>query len=119
MPKKKLIPEKRYTRRFPLRLPVQVHPSVSEQEALGGSVVSAEETDTETLNISAGGVQFYMDSEIAVGAQIEFTIAMSAQALGAPADVRVNCVGRVVRRRKRGEHNLVAAIIDEYRFERA
>jgi len=78
-----------------------------------------QETGTETLDISAGGVQFYMDSEIAVGAEIEFTIGLSAEALGAPADVRVNCVGRVVRRRKKGEQQLVAAVIDEYQFERS
>ena len=101
-------------------MPVQVRSSEPDGGVDGPSAVNRMQgTGTETLDISAGGVQFYMDSEIAVGAQIEFTIALSAEALGTPADVLVNCVGRVVRRLKKGEQHVVAAVIDEYRFERS
>ena len=60
-----------------------------------------------------------MDSDVEVGARIEFTIAFAAAALGAPRDIRVNCVGRVVRCSKEGQQHAIAAVIDEYRFERA
>jgi len=54
-----------------------------------------------------------------VGSRIEFNISLPASVLGTPNDVNVQCVGRVVRCSEEGPRRAVAAVIDEYRFERA
>lgn len=92
--------------RFPLRLPIAVK-------------TSDNETVAETENISAGGVLFQVDAAMSVGTLIEFTISMPQEVLGAPTDVLVNCMGRVVRCDEENGRRAVAAMIDEYRFERA
>ena len=56
---------------------------------------------------------------MAVGSRIEFNISLPAAVLGTPNDVNVQCVGRVVRCSDEGSRRAVAAVIDEYRFERA
>lgn len=76
------------------------------------------EGETETWNVSAGGVLFHSLKEVSLGSQIEFAIAMPAKVLGTPVNVLVNCVGRVVRCSDKGKYHAVAAVIDEYRFER-
>jgi PilZ domain len=91
--------------RFPLELPVEVHAHRQCFEAM-------------TKDISAGGVLFYMDTDIEVGSIIEFSISMPAQIIGAETDIMVKCVGRVVRSQPEGERCAVAAVIDEYTFER-
>ena len=91
--------------RFPLQLPVAVRTSQTEHEA-------------ETSNISAGGVLFYTKCELATNSTIEFTIYMPGAILGSPKDILVNCSGRVVRCTPCDDRWAVAAIIDEYRFER-
>jgi hypothetical protein len=91
--------------RFPLRLPIAVRHATRRHMV-------------ETHDISAGGVLFHMDEDLTVGSTIEFTIAMPADVLGAPKDVLVNCIGRVVRCSADGGRRAVAAVIDEYRFER-
>jgi hypothetical protein len=98
--------EMRSTVRFPLKLPIAVK-------------TESEQHSAETENISAGGVLFQVDADMSVGSTIEFTISMPADVLGAPTDVMVNCVGRVVRCTDDGGRRVVAAVIDEYRFERA
>ncbi len=92
--------------RFPIKLPVEVQPG-------GGRPCEAE-----TRDISAGGVRFYVSADMAVGSQIEFSISMPAAALGTATDVKVRCVGRVVRCSQEGSRKAVAAVIDEYRFDR-
>ncbi len=96
--------DRRLTRRFPLQLPVAV-------------TSVAEPHDTETQNISAGGVLFQLDSDMEVGATIKFTICMPKLSLGTPDDVMVNCVGRIVRCAPQGVRRAVAVVIDEYHFE--
>jgi PilZ domain len=91
--------------RFPIHLPISV-------KALGT------EHTAETQNISACGVVFQLNSEVEVGSNIEFRIAMPAAILGTPADVLVAGEGRVVRCDSEAGHQTVAAVIDEYRFER-
>ena len=71
------------------------------------------------INISAGGVLFYMDSALDIGSIIEFTISMPASVLGTATDVIVKCSGRVVRCSKHGDRTAVAAVIDEYHFDRS
>ena len=72
----------------------------------------------ETQDISAGGVLFHMDTPVKAGSAIEFSIAMPGEVLGTGCDVKVHCVGRVVRSFKEEGRNAVAAVIDEYAFER-
>ena len=91
--------------RFPLKLPIAI-------TSLG------EEHQAETQDISAGGVLFYLASEMTVGSNIEFTISLPAAVLGASTDVLVTGLGRIVRCNVEGERRAVAAVIDEYRFER-
>ncbi len=91
--------------RFPLRLPVQVLANSKKHEA-------------ETQDISAGGVLFRMDADISVGSAIEFSISMPSEILGTGTDVKVHCVGRVVRTSEESGRHALAAVIDEYSFER-
>ncbi|MGI9102643.1 MAG: PilZ domain-containing protein [Terriglobales bacterium] len=91
--------------RFPLRLPIAIS-------------TAGEELQTETHDISAGGVLFHLESEMEVGSNIEFRISMPAAVLGASTDVLVTGMGRVVRCSLEGERRAIAAVIDEYRFER-
>ena len=53
-----------------------------------------------------------------VGSPIEFAIEMPAAVLGASTDVTVTGVGRVVRCDVEDGHRAIAAVIDEYHFER-
>ena len=100
------VDELRSSVRFPLKLPVEVR---AEQSGVAG----------QTEDISAGGVLFYMDSELEIGSIIEFTISMPASVLGTATDVIVKCTGRVVRCSKHGDRTAVAAVIDEYHFDRS
>ena len=98
--------ELRSAMRFPIKLPVEVHAE------------EAARLQAETKDISAGGVMFYVDKTMAVGSRIEFNISLPAEVLGTVSDVNVLCVGRVVRCSEEGARRAVAAVIDEYRFER-
>jgi hypothetical protein len=93
--------------RFPIRLPIAVK--------FDGEKV---QQTSETADISAGGVMFRVDQEIAIGSQISFRIAMPASVLGTPTDVMVSCIGHVVRCTDESGKKAVAAVIDEYNFER-
>jgi hypothetical protein len=91
--------------RFPVKLPISV-------------TMEGEHHEAETFNISAGGVLFHLESDMRIGSNIEFQIAMPAAVLGAATDVLVTGSGRVVRCSAEGERRAVAAVIDEYKFER-
>jgi len=99
-----VIREMRSAVRFPLHLPIQVQ---------GDRQYQAEMRD-----ISAGGVLFNVNSELKVGSTIEFTVLLPGGSLGVEKDVRVSCHGRIARTYKEGEQSVVAAVIDEYNFER-
>jgi hypothetical protein len=98
--------------RFPLRLPITVR------------TADAHEYFAETEDISAGGVLFHTKSVLDVGTVIRFRIVLPASVLGTDTDVQVNCTGRVVRSldeknlKDENGHKTVAAVIDEYCFER-
>jgi hypothetical protein len=91
--------------RFPLRLPVTV--------SFEGKKMPAE-----SQNISSSGAVFQLDEAIPVGAAIQFTIAMPGSRLCLPKDMLVDCTGRVVRCSPMGSRHELAAMIDEYRFQR-
>ena len=100
-------PEKRTTRRFALRLPVSV--SYAENGTL--------EKSAQTRDVSARGICFYVDSAIAAGSPIEFTLTLPPE-ITLTESIRVRCKGKVVRV---DEGDLegrvaVAAVIDEYEF---
>jgi hypothetical protein len=97
--------EKRYARRFPLRLPVTVGGELSGHCG-------------ETCDISAGGALFYSDSDVNVGSPISFTVSMPAAKLAAKKDVLVNCEGRVTRCSRQGKRHVLAVVIDQYQFQR-
>lgn len=98
--------EMRSAVRFPIQLPVAIRSESGTYQAM-------------TADISAGGVLFHMEKAIAVGSTIEFTINMPASVIGTCTDVLVNCVGRVVRCSEQDSGPAdVAAVIDDYTFER-
>lgn len=98
-------PDLRNSVRFPLHLPVILKTPGGEFEA-------------KTNDISAGGILFHLDSEIEVGAPVEFTVEMPAEMLGSDLRVLVKCQGRVVRCSADNAGCNVAVVIDEYHFER-
>jgi hypothetical protein len=91
--------------RFPIKLPVEVHSNAGDSRA-------------ETQNISANGVLFQVESEMPVGSMVDFTISLPADVVGAEADVKLDCRGRVVRNYEEAGRRGVGVVIDEYRFER-
>jgi len=92
--------------RFPIKLPVAVKSG-------------AGESHTETANISANGVLFQVvDTDMPVGSTVDFTISLPADIVGADADVRLDCKGRVVRNFEEAGRHGVGVVIDEYRFDR-
>ncbi len=105
MAKEQTQSELRGATRFPLRLPISI-------------TSEGEQVQAETHNISAGGVLFHLEGEMEVGSNIQFSISMPAAVLGASTDVLVTGMGRVVRCSLEGERRAIAAVIDEYRFER-
>lgn len=72
----------------------------------------------ETRDISANGVLLNVAADMEVGSVIEFSLALPA-VVGSERAVTVQCVGRVMRCQGEGERRSVAAVIDEYRFERS
>ncbi len=91
--------------RFPLHLKVTLKTPTAEYRA-------------KTIDISAGGILFHSESEIAVGSEVEFTIEMPPDVLGTKHAVLVKCQGRVVRFAEETSGRSVAVVIDEYHFER-
>jgi c-di-GMP-binding flagellar brake protein YcgR len=92
--------------RFPLKLPLTVR------------TADAREHFAETADISAGGVLFHTKAALDVGTVIGFRIVLPAVVLGTDTDVLVKCNGRVVRALDDKGKRAVAAVIDEYCFER-
>jgi hypothetical protein len=92
--------------RFPLHL------SASVKSASGAHLA-------ETENISANGVLLALDTDVAVGSMVDFTILLPADVVGARQDVQIDCRGRVVRSFEDRGRRAVGVVIDEYHFERA
>lgn len=97
--------EQRTTRRFALRLPLSVK--------FGDNVEKA----AQTRDVSARGVCFYLDSSIAEGSEIEFTLTLPPE-ITLTESIRVHCKGRVVRVDPAGPGGKIgiAAVIDRYEF---
>jgi hypothetical protein len=99
--------DKRATRRFALRLPVAV--SYAEN--------GTREKTAQTRDVSARGICFYVDSAIAAGSPIEFTLTLPPE-ITLTESIRVRCKGKVVRVDEGAADGkvAVAAVIDEYEF---
>jgi hypothetical protein len=96
--------EKRGARRFPLRVPVTV-----DHENAAQSV--------QLRDVSARGICFYMESAVAQGSPIGFTLTLPPE-ITLTESIRVQCKGRVVRvENGRDDGKMaVAAVIEEYEF---
>ena len=99
--------EKRAARRFALRIPV----------AVARDENSNHNESAQIRDVSARGVSFYLDSPIAQGSPIGFTLTLPPE-ITLTESIRVQCKGRVVR--VEGEtpegKMAVAAVIEEYEF---
>lgn len=97
--------DKRSTRRFPLRLPVDV---------TGGNVEAAH---AETRDVSARGICFYIDQGLTKGSAIDFTLTLPPE-VTLTESIKVRCRGKVVRTQDSAPAGkvAVAAVIDEYEF---
>jgi hypothetical protein len=100
-------PDKRATRRFALRLPVSV---TSSEEGAPGKTA-------QTRDVSARGICFYLDSAVAAGSPIEFTLTLPPE-ITLTESIRVQCKGKIVRVDDAVSDGkmAVAAVIDEYEF---
>jgi hypothetical protein len=101
------VEEKRAARRFALRIPVEVNRD--------GDLAHSEEAHIR--DVSARGISFYVESAVAQGSQIGFTLTLPPE-ITLTESIRVQCKGRVVRV-ENGSGNgriAVAAVIEEYEF---
>jgi PilZ domain len=101
--------ERRSMRRFDMRLPAAVH--------CDGE--GAEDLFTETQNVSARGVFFYLDRPLDPGARIDVTLTFPPH-VTLTDSVRVRFVARVIRIESPlpASRVGVAAMIEEYEFLR-
>jgi len=98
-------PEKRSIRRVPLDLPISVKFVDNGKREVAGH----------TRDVSARGVFMYLDTEVRVGAAIEFVMTLPREiTLSEP--VRVRCSGIVRRVEKTGREQGVAVSINKYDF---
>jgi len=95
--------EQRKHQRFDLKLPFQVLRSEDGSGTVG-----------ETKNLSSSGVLFESPSPLPIGDSIEYFITLP-KASGSKLDVRLRCVGRVVREM---DQAAFAATLDRYEFLR-
>jgi hypothetical protein len=103
-------PERRTMRRFDMRLPASVR--------VAGN--GLRDLMTETQNVSARGVFFYLDRPLAEGARIEVTMTFPPH-VTLTEPVRVRFTARVVRvENSQSVSSIgVAAMIEEYEFLRS
>lgn len=96
--------EQRNTRRFSLNLPLAVK--------LDEAAISA---TAETKDVSSKGVFFYLETDVAEGSPIEFTLTLPPE-ITLTQSIKVHCLGKVVRvdHGERGSKYGIAAAIDQY-----
>lgn len=99
--------EKRAARRFALRIPV----AVSREES------SNYTEPAQIRDVSAHGISLYLDSPIAQGSPIGFTLTLPPE-ITLTESIRVQCKGHVVRIDDSPAPGkmAVAAVIEEYEF---
>ena len=98
--------EKRGARRFALRVPVSVNRNNG----------SSPHEMAQLRDVSARGICFYLESAIAQGTNIGFTLTLPPE-ITLTESIRVQCRGRVVRVEDGIPGKVgVAAVIEEYEF---
>jgi len=100
--------ELRTTRRFNLRLPVEVKYSAE----------NVKQAKAHTRDVSSRGICFYFDAQIQPGSDIEFTLTLPPE-ITLTESIRVRCKGKVVRVDPADSPNGkvgVAATIQHYEF---
>jgi hypothetical protein len=95
--------EQRKHQRFDLRLPFEI---------VGGEAKT--KSKGETRNVSSCGVLFTSPKPVEIGESIEYLITLP-KASGTRADVRLRCVGKVVRS---DTESAFAATLERYEFVR-
>jgi hypothetical protein len=102
--------ERRAMRRFDMRLPAAVR----------GANIDLEEFQTETQNVSARGVFFYLDRPLEPGSRLEVTLTFPPH-ITLTDSVRVRFTARVIRVEDPLPASRVgiAAFIEEYEFLRS
>ena len=95
--------ERRQGRRYALRLPAQV------RWRAGGSVGRAQ---GKTGDVSSSGLLVDMPSPLPVGTTINVTINLPIELTKVP--VELSCLGRVVRKSRKGKNQGIAAIIEDF-----
>ena len=98
--------EQRKNRRFDLRLPMEI--------VVGAAKAKAGAAKGETRNVSSCGVLFMSKSPVGIGETIEYLITLP-KAPGARVDVRLRCIGTVVRSSAASQF---AATMERYEFVR-
>lgn len=95
--------------RFPVHLPIKL---------LSGSELKQGKEGT-TENISAAGVYLWVEETLEINSHVEFEITIPAPVIGTVGDVKLHCLGRVVRTDSPSHSKPgVACVIDEYEFIR-
>ena len=99
--------EKRAARRFALRIPVSVARDDDSKFSESAQI----------RDVSARGISLYLDSPIAHGSPIGFTLTLPPE-ITLTESIRVQCKGRVVRIEDGTTDGkmAVAAVIEEYEF---
>ena len=99
--------EKRAARRFALRVPV----------AIARDETTNHNEPAEIRDVSARGVCLYLDSPMAAGSPLGFTLTLPPE-ITLTESIRVQCKGRVVRVENASKDGkvTVAAAIEEYEF---
>ena len=94
----------RNSRRVALNLPVTVRTSEHQDATLAA-----------TKDVSARGVFFYLDADVAEGSPIEFTLTLPPE-ITLTECIKVHCVGKVVRVDSKDKSHKVgiAAAIEQY-----
>jgi hypothetical protein len=95
--------DQRKNQRFELHLPLEISMGAAKPKAKG-----------ETRNVSSCGVLFSSKTPVAIGASIEYLITLP-KAPGTRSEVRLRCVGKVVRSE---EPSRFAATMERYEFLR-
>lgn len=97
--------DQRRTKRFELRLPLEITRSGAQHTASSG----------ETKNLSSGGVLFTSEASLEIGEPIEYVIRLMADSHGA---VVLRCLGKILRREKRPGVPALVASLERYEFIR-
>ena len=95
--------EQRKHQRFDLRLPFEIVDGATKTQSRG-----------ETRNVSSCGVLFMSKAPVAIGTSIEYLITLP-RAPGTRSDVRLRCIGKVVRSEQPSRY---AATLERYEFVR-